>query len=30
MDLANKNILIVGLGLSGIATARFAKKMVHP
>ncbi len=25
MDLAGKNILIVGLGISGIATARFAK-----
>lgn len=25
MELANKNILIVGLGLSGIAAARFAK-----
>jgi UDP-N-acetylmuramoylalanine--D-glutamate ligase len=26
MDLTNKNILIVGLGLSGIAAARFAKQ----
>ena len=25
MDLANKNILIVGLGISGMAAARFAK-----
>lgn len=26
MDLANKKVLIVGLGLSGVAAARFAKK----
>ena len=25
MDLANKDVLIVGLGLSGVAVARFAK-----
>ncbi len=25
MDLANKNILVVGLGISGVAAARFAK-----